>query len=162
MVDQQLRRRGIHDERVLSAMFAVPRHAFVTPAMQYAAYEDRALPIGEGQTISQPYMVARASELAALTEGEHALNVGAGSGYQASVLAHQCERVVAIELVEKLAEQARRSLEAHPREERAHRDWRRHLRVRRRGALRWDPRRRGRAGRAAGARSNSFNRTAGS
>jgi protein-L-isoaspartate(D-aspartate) O-methyltransferase len=112
MVDQQLRRRGIHDERVLSAMLTVPRHALVPPAMQYAAYEDRALPIGEGQTISQPYMVARACELAALSEGDRALDVGAGSGYQAGVLARLCERVVAIELVEKLAEQARRSLEA--------------------------------------------------
>ena len=112
MVAQQLRRRGIQDERVLSAMLAVQRHAFVPPAMQYAAYEDRALPIGEGQTISQPYMVARACELAALAEGEHALDVGAGSGYQAGVLAHLCEGVIAIELVEKLAEQARRSLEA--------------------------------------------------
>jgi protein-L-isoaspartate(D-aspartate) O-methyltransferase len=112
MVDQQLRRRGIHDERVLAAMLAVPRHAFVPPAMQYAAYEDRALPIGEGQTISQPYMVARACELAALGEDDHALDVGAGSGYQAGVLAHLCDRVVAIELVDTLAEQATRALEA--------------------------------------------------
>ncbi len=112
MVDQQLRRRGIHDERVLSAMLAVPRHAFVPPAMQYAAYEDRALPIGEGQTISQPYMVARACELAALGEEDCALDVGAGSGYQAGVLAQLCARVVAIELVEKLAEQADRALAA--------------------------------------------------
>lgn len=111
MVDQQLRRRGIHDERVLAAMLAVPRHAFVPAAMQYAAYEDRALPIGEGQTISQPYMVARACELAALCEDDRALDVGAGSGYQAGVLARLCERVVAIELVEALAEQARSALE---------------------------------------------------
>ena len=112
MVDQQLRRRGIHDERVLAAMLAVPRHAFVPPPMQYAAYEDRALPIGEGQTISQPYMVARACELAALGEDDRALDVGAGSGYQAGILAHLCERVVAIELVAALAEQARGALAA--------------------------------------------------
>ena len=112
MVEQQLRRRGIRDERVLEAMLAVPRHAFVPPAMRYAAYDDRALPIGEGQTISQPYMVARACELAALAPGERALDVGAGSGYQAGVLSRLCERVVAIELIGPLAESARQALAA--------------------------------------------------
>src|SRR5262245_35534088 len=88
MVDEQLRQRGIHDQRVLEAMLAVPRHAFVPAPMRDAAYEDRALSIGEGQTISQPYMVARACELAELRPEQRALEIGGGSGYQAAVLAH--------------------------------------------------------------------------
>jgi protein-L-isoaspartate(D-aspartate) O-methyltransferase len=111
MVKHQLERRGIRDVRVLAAMASVPRHRFVPESMQNAAYEDRALSIGEGQTISQPYMVARACELAELEPGDRVLDVGAGSGYQAAVLAQLCKRVVAIELVESLAERAQRTLD---------------------------------------------------
>jgi len=111
MVDEQLRERGIRDERVLEAMLRVPRHAFVPPAMRDAAYEDRALSIGEGQTISQPYMVARACELTGLTAGQRALEIGAGSGYQAAILASLCAQVVSIELIETLAARARHNLE---------------------------------------------------
>jgi protein-L-isoaspartate(D-aspartate) O-methyltransferase len=110
MLDRQLKRRGLRDERVLAAMLAVPRHRFVPARSRGAAYEDRALGIGEGQTISQPYMVARACELAELTARDRVLDVGAGSGYQAAVLARLCERVVAIELIETLAQSARQTL----------------------------------------------------
>jgi protein-L-isoaspartate(D-aspartate) O-methyltransferase len=110
MLDQQLKRRGLRDASVLAAMLAVPRHRFVPARLRHAAYEDRALGIGEGQTISQPYMVARACELAELTPRDRVLDVGAGSGYQAAVLAHLCERVVAIELLETLAHGARQVL----------------------------------------------------
>ena len=93
MVEHQLRRRGICDPRVLQAMQEVPRHAFVQTHRARAAYEDRAIGIGAGQTISQPYMVARSCELAALKDGDRALEIGAGSGYQAAVLARLCARV---------------------------------------------------------------------
>lgn len=112
MVRDQLRGRGIRDERVLEAMFDVPRHAFVPDALRHAAYEDRALAIGEGQTISQPYMVARACELAQLEPGQRALEIGAGSGYQAAVLSRLCARMVALELIDALAERARATLQA--------------------------------------------------
>ena len=112
MTEQQLRARGIADERVLAAMRRVPRHAFVPPALRDAAYEDRALSIGEGQTISQPYMVARACELAELQPGDRVLEIGAGSGYQAAILSRLCDSVVAIELIAALAERARDNLRA--------------------------------------------------
>jgi protein-L-isoaspartate(D-aspartate) O-methyltransferase len=112
MVESQLRARGIRDERVLAAMLEVPRHAFVPSGVTYAAYEDRALAIGEGQTISQPYMVARACELAELQPGQRALEIGAGSGYQAAILSRLCDRVVAVELIDTLAERARAQLSA--------------------------------------------------
>ncbi len=110
MVTEQLIRRGIGDPRVLAAMGLVERHRFVEAALAGAAYEDRPLPIGHGQTISQPYMVARATELAAPLPGDRALEVGAGSGYQAAVLAELCAEVFAIEIVPALAERARRAL----------------------------------------------------
>jgi protein-L-isoaspartate(D-aspartate) O-methyltransferase len=112
MVAQQLSARGIHDERVLAAMLEVPRHVFLPRAMSYASYEDRALSIGEGQTISQPYMVARACELAELLPGQRALEIGAGSGYEAAILGRLCGRVVAVELIESLAARARENLRA--------------------------------------------------
>ena len=112
MVESQLRARGVRDEHVLAAMVEVPRHAFVPSAVGFAAYEDRALAIGEGQTISQPYMVARACELAELQPGQRALEIGAGSGYQAAVLGRLCARVVAVELIDTLAERARAQLAA--------------------------------------------------
>src|SRR4249919_2682440 len=87
MVVEQIARRGVSDPRVLGAMMAVPRHAFVDPSLQEVAYEDRPLPIGFEQTISQPFMVARATELAAPRAGDRALEVGAGCGYQAAILA---------------------------------------------------------------------------
>jgi protein-L-isoaspartate(D-aspartate) O-methyltransferase len=110
MVRAQLEARGIRDPRVLEAMRRVPRHRFVPAGAQVHAYEDRPLPIGHGQTISQPYIVAWMTEL---TLGERtgcALDVGTGSGYQAAVLAEIYERVYAIERVPELAERARATL----------------------------------------------------
>ena len=103
MVEQQLRRRGIRDQRVLHAMAAVPRHAFVREADQEHAYEDRPLPIGHGQTISQPYMVAFMMEALELRGGERVLEVGAGSGYQAAVLAQLAAHVDTVEREPELA-----------------------------------------------------------
>jgi protein-L-isoaspartate(D-aspartate) O-methyltransferase len=110
MVIEQLVRRGIQDPRVLGAMGHVPRHRFVDPALAADAYDDRPLVIGYGQTISQPYMVARATELAAPRPGDRALEVGAGSGYQTAVLAELCSEVFAIEIVPALASRAARTL----------------------------------------------------
>jgi protein-L-isoaspartate(D-aspartate) O-methyltransferase len=110
MVLEQLIRRGIHDPRVLEAMTVVPRHRFVDKGLEMQAYEDRPLAIGFGQTISQPYMVARATELAAPQPSDRALEVGAGSGYQAAVLAELVTEVFAIEIVPALAERARQVL----------------------------------------------------
>jgi protein-L-isoaspartate(D-aspartate) O-methyltransferase len=110
MVFEQLVRRGIRDPRVLEAMAIVPRHRFVTPGLVSHAYEDHPLAIGHGQTISQPYMVARATELAAPVATDRALEVGAGSGYQAAVLAQLAAEVFAIEIVPELADRAREVL----------------------------------------------------
>jgi len=110
MVTEQLMARGIADPRLLAVMGMIERHRFVEPALASAAYEDRPLPIGYGQTISQPYMVARATELAAPEAGDRALEVGAGSGYQAAVLAALCAEVFAVEIVPQLADRARRAL----------------------------------------------------
>jgi protein-L-isoaspartate(D-aspartate) O-methyltransferase len=110
MVAEQLVGRGIIDPRVLGAMGKVRRHRFVEASLAGSAYDDRPLPIGYGQTISQPYMVARATELAAPRPGDRALEVGAGCGYQAAVLAELCAEVFAIEIVPALAERARRVL----------------------------------------------------
>jgi len=112
MVEQQLRGRDVVDERVLAAMERVPRELFVPERLQRRAYEDAALPIGEGQTISQPYMVARIAEALALTGDEHVLDVGTGSGYQAAVLAELGDEVDTIERIPALAEQARDNLKA--------------------------------------------------
>jgi protein-L-isoaspartate(D-aspartate) O-methyltransferase len=110
MVIEQLAHRGIRDPRVLGAMGSVLRHRFVDPALARDAYDDRPLAIGYGQTISQPYMVARATELAQPRAGDRALEVGAGSGYQTAVLAELCKEVFAIEIVPALAERAARTL----------------------------------------------------
>jgi protein-L-isoaspartate(D-aspartate) O-methyltransferase len=110
MVDRQLRARDIVDRRVLEAMERVPRELFVPDELRARAYEDAALPIGEGQTISQPYMVARICETLSLTAGERVLDVGTGSGYQAAVLAELGAEVDTIERLSSLAEQARRNL----------------------------------------------------
>ena len=112
MVERQLRGRDVVDERVLAAMERVPRELFVPERLQRRAYEDAALPIGEGQTISQPYMVARIAEALALTGNEHVLDVGTGSGYQAAVLAELADEVDTIERIPALAEQARNNLKA--------------------------------------------------
>jgi protein-L-isoaspartate(D-aspartate) O-methyltransferase len=112
MVDTQLRGRDIVDERVLEAMERVPRELFVPEPDRIRAYDDAALPIGHGQTISQPYMVARIAEVLALTGDERVLDVGAGSGYQAAVLAELAGEVFTIERIPELAEQAKRNLEA--------------------------------------------------
>jgi protein-L-isoaspartate(D-aspartate) O-methyltransferase len=107
MVDLQLRARGIADERVLAAMARVPRELFVPEEVRGRAYDDAALPIGEGQTISQPYMVARICEELALRGDERVLDVGTGSGYQAAVLAELAAEVHSIERVAVLADRAR-------------------------------------------------------
>jgi protein-L-isoaspartate(D-aspartate) O-methyltransferase len=112
MVARQLRARDISDERVLEAMERVPRELFVPDDERRRAYADAALPIGHGQTISQPYMVARIAEALALRPGDHALDVGTGSGYQAAVLAELGADVVTIERIPELAESARASLTA--------------------------------------------------
>jgi protein-L-isoaspartate(D-aspartate) O-methyltransferase len=112
MVEDQLRRQGISDARVLAAMRKVPRHHFVPAEQQAAAYDDRPLPIGLGQTISQPYIVAFMTEALGLTAEDVVLEIGTGSGYQAAVLGEIAREVYTIELLPELAEQARRTLEA--------------------------------------------------
>ena len=110
MVEDQLRARDIVDQRVLDAMERVPRELFVPEGEQHRAYADAALPIGYGQTISQPYMVARIAEALGLVGGEKVLDVGTGSGYQAAVLAELAGEVHTIERIPELAEQARKNL----------------------------------------------------
>ena len=110
MVEKQIRARGIQDTRVLDAMLSVPRHEFVGPEYRPMAYEDRPLPIGAGQTISQPYMVAAMSQALALKGHETVLDVGTGSGYQAAVLAYLAARVYSIEREGVLVETARAAL----------------------------------------------------
>jgi protein-L-isoaspartate(D-aspartate) O-methyltransferase len=112
MVERQLRRRDIEDERVLAAMERVPRELFVPESLAARAYDDAALPIGEGQTISQPYMVARICEALSLQGDERVLDVGTGSGYQAAVLAELAREVHTIERIPELAAEARAKLEA--------------------------------------------------
>jgi protein-L-isoaspartate(D-aspartate) O-methyltransferase len=106
MVEEQLVPRGILDYRILEAMRRVPRHLFVTETFKERAYEDSALPIGEGQTISQPYMVAVMTEALCLQDGGKVLEIGTGSGYQAAVLCELGARVFSIERVEPLARRA--------------------------------------------------------
>ena len=112
MVERQLRGRDVEDERVLRAMERVPRELFVPGELRSRAYDDAALPIGYGQTISQPYMVARICEALALRGDERVLDVGTGSGYQAAVLAELAAEVVTIERLPELAQSARESLAA--------------------------------------------------
>jgi protein-L-isoaspartate(D-aspartate) O-methyltransferase len=106
MVSQQIEARGVRDERVLAAMRRVPRHEFVPVQQRPWAYEDRPLPIGYGQTISQPYIVAVMSEVLELDGSEKVLEIGTGSGYQAAVLAELAAEVYTIEIVAPLAERA--------------------------------------------------------
>jgi protein-L-isoaspartate(D-aspartate) O-methyltransferase len=110
MVERQLRRRGIEDERVLAAMAAVPRELFVPESERRRAYADSALPIGHGQTISQPWIVAAICQALELAGGERVLEIGTGSGYSAAVLARLAAEVVTVERIAELADDARRAL----------------------------------------------------
>jgi protein-L-isoaspartate(D-aspartate) O-methyltransferase len=110
MVERQLRRRGIDDPRVLAAMNEVPRERFVPPDQRRRAYRDGALRIGEGQTISQPWIVACMTQLLDLRGGETVLEVGTGSGYAAAVLSRLCTEVITIERYDSLAEGASATL----------------------------------------------------
>ncbi|MBF0144542.1 MAG: protein-L-isoaspartate(D-aspartate) O-methyltransferase [Magnetococcales bacterium] len=110
MVREQLAARGIRDERVLGAMGLLPRHLFVDEALAGRAYSDATLPIGAGQTLSQPYTVARMTEALRLTGEEDILEIGTGSGYQTAVLASIGRRVFSIERIAELAGSARRRL----------------------------------------------------
>jgi protein-L-isoaspartate(D-aspartate) O-methyltransferase len=112
MVEGQLRQRDIRDERVLQAMATVPRHLFVPPAWRSQAYDDGPLPIGEEQTISQPYIVALMTESLRLKGTETVLEIGTGSGYQAAVLSVLAKKVYSIEIIPELAETARKRLAA--------------------------------------------------
>jgi len=109
---EELRRKGIQDERVLEAIGRTRRERFVPEALQTQAYEDRALPIGSGQTISQPFIVALMTEALELQGDETVLEIGTGSGYQAAIVSQLCSRVVTIERLPELSEVARRVLEA--------------------------------------------------
>ncbi len=110
MVERQLRGRGIRDERVLQAMARIPREEFIPAAERASAYEDRPIPIGFGQTISQPYMTALMAQELELSGGEDVLEIGAGSGYAAAVLSQLAARVIAVEIVPGLAESAGENL----------------------------------------------------
>ena len=110
MVNKQIKARGIHDKRVLQVMRKVKRHLFVDKGLWRRAYSDYPLPIGEGQTISQPYVVALMTESLALKETDRVLEIGTGSGYQAAVLAEIAKEVYSIEIREKLAKEAKERL----------------------------------------------------
>jgi protein-L-isoaspartate(D-aspartate) O-methyltransferase len=111
MVTEQIASRGITDPGVLEALRRVYRHEFVPNELQHKAYEDCPIPIGDGQTISQPYMVALMTQCLALNKNKCALEIGTGSGYQTAILAELCKEVYSIECVTALAEQAKRRLE---------------------------------------------------
>jgi protein-L-isoaspartate(D-aspartate) O-methyltransferase len=111
MVEYQIRSRGVQDLRVLTAMEVVPRHEFVLEEYLQSAYSDGPLPIGHGQTISQPYIVAVMTELLELEEGDRVLEIGTGSGYQAAVLAEIVDEVCTVEIIPELAESARERLD---------------------------------------------------
>ena len=110
MVEEQIQARGISDPRVLSAMSKVPRHRFVLQDYLSQAYADHPLPIGHGQTISQPYIVALMTEHLALQPGEKVLEIGTGSGYQAAILAELTDQVYTVEIIEPLGQQAAATL----------------------------------------------------
>lgn len=112
MVKKTIKDRGILDTRVLAAMRTVPRHRFVPDRLLSAAYADRPLPIGEGQTISQPYVVALMTEILGLKSDQRVLEIGTGSGYQAAVLGELADQVYTIEIKKKLYEKANKILES--------------------------------------------------
>jgi protein-L-isoaspartate(D-aspartate) O-methyltransferase len=111
MVEVQIAARGVKDSKVLDVMRQVPRHLFVPPGQAAQAYDDHPLPIGSGQTISQPYVVAFMTEQLRLTGGEKVLEIGTGSGYQTAVLSRLARKVLSIEIRPELAEEARTRLE---------------------------------------------------
>jgi len=112
MVERQIAARGIRDKRVLAAMLEIPRHLFIPPPYDRSAYDDNPLPIGGGQTISQPYIVALMTELLHPESGDNVLEIGAGSGYQAAVLSLLVRRLTTIERVAAIADLARRNLKS--------------------------------------------------
>ena len=107
-----IKKRGIKDERVLNAMLKVPRHLFVPPEIVDRAYDDCPLPIGKGQTISQPYIVALMTEALELDEDSKVLEIGTGSGYQAAILAEIAKEVYTVERIPELLERARKTIES--------------------------------------------------
>jgi len=111
MVEEQLLPRSIHDPKTLEAMRKVPRHLFVEDALKNQAYGDFPLPIGRGQTISQPYIVALMTQSLGLKGHEHVLEIGTGSGYQAAILAQICEKVYTVERIDTLLVQARKAFD---------------------------------------------------
>jgi protein-L-isoaspartate(D-aspartate) O-methyltransferase len=111
MISSQLISRGIKDERILKAMERIPRHLFVDEGLQGQAYADNPLPIGDRQTISQPYIVALMTEALELTRNDKVLEIGTGSGYQAAILAELADRILSIERIASLADRARKLLE---------------------------------------------------
>ena len=112
MVERQIAARGIHDPRVLAAMLEIPRHLFIPPPYDRAAYDDNPLPIGSGQTISQPYIVALMTELLHPKATDNVLEIGAGSGYQAAILSRLVQRLTTIERITTVADLARRNLKS--------------------------------------------------
>ena len=106
MVESQIKPRGVRDPRVLEAMMTVPRERFVAPAHRAEAYEDRALPVAHGQTISQPFIVAYMTEQLALTPDDRVLEIGTGTGYQAAILAQLCRHVYTVERIPELQAEA--------------------------------------------------------
>ncbi|MCC6444324.1 MAG: protein-L-isoaspartate(D-aspartate) O-methyltransferase [Armatimonadetes bacterium] len=112
MVEDQLRARGIRDDRVLEAMARVPRHLFIPPEQREAAYQNGALPIGEGQTISQPWIVAATLQALRIAPTDRALDIGTGSGYQAALLAELAGEVVSVERLADLSERAGEAMDS--------------------------------------------------
>lgn len=110
MVEEQIRRRGIRDERVLSVMEDLPRHRFVPAELRHLAYTDEPLPVGEGQTISQPYIVAEMTAALRLSGEERVLEIGTGTGYQTAILSRLCRAVVTIERISSLSAEAEQRL----------------------------------------------------
>lgn len=110
MVDEQLRSRGIHDERVLKAIETVPRHLFVNKKEESLAYHDCPLPIGNGQTISQPYIVAFMTEVLTILPNHKVLEIGTGCGYQTAILSHLAKEVISIECISSLSNAAQKRL----------------------------------------------------
>jgi protein-L-isoaspartate(D-aspartate) O-methyltransferase len=112
MVERQIKARGIHDERLLQVFLEIPRHVFISEDLQADAYEDYPLPIGCGQTISQPYIVALMTNLLELKGTEKVLEIGTGSGYQAAILSRLAKKIHSVERIEELALTAARTLES--------------------------------------------------
>lgn len=110
MVEEQIRARGIRNERVLAAMLTVPRHRFVNPKDRDWAYEDHPIPIGQGQTVSQPYIVAFMTDILQVTRHHRVLEIGTGSGYQTAILAQLAKEVVSVEILPALAQRAKKIL----------------------------------------------------